>query len=259
MALKVKIGDFITVGWTKHFLFYLCFLSQTQTLSGAIFILLYDFHQLTRFRRLFASLHLDWRPHIASIYLIKAYTKAIYVFEIYCSSWVFSGHISYLIAKHKPLKVFCSILGISTVLVQKIIQEKSPIFTKIFELYQVIMYNFLHKIYNFYTTLFSESKLLTTWLTQFCVITYANLFIFDFPGIIRVNSILWLNLNYKNLLKFVHTTNILCINLNYNKSKQMSQYLHHVYVPPKLQKLLNVSILLLFHATKNVSSKDICG
>ena len=42
-------------------------------------------------------------------------------------------------------------------------------------------------------------QLLTTWITQFCVITYPNSFIFDLGYTIHPNPILWMNLKLKKL------------------------------------------------------------
>ena len=49
--------------------------------------------------------------------------------------------------------------------------------------------------------------LITTWLTQFCIIThpYSFKFVFDLIFDTRSNPILRLNLNYKKLLKSVNT------------------------------------------------------
>ena len=78
------------------------------------------------------------------------------------------------------------------------------------------MHNFLCQIVSIFL-LCILPKLLTTWRTQFCVITY-SLLNFDVAYTTRTNLILWLNLNYKKLLKCVDTTEFLCINLNFEKS-----------------------------------------
>ena len=52
-------------------------------------------------------------------------------------------------------------------------------------------------------------KLLTTWLTLFCVSAHPSLFIFDL--VYTTRNTLWLNLNYKKMLKFVNTINWLTL------------------------------------------------
>ena len=65
------------------------------------------------------------------------------------------------------------------------------------------------------STFYVLAKLITTWVTQFCVVSHPSLFVSDLVYTIRFNPILWLNLNYKNLQKYVDTTNFLRMNLYY--------------------------------------------
>lgn len=73
---------------------------------------------------------------------------------------------------------------------------------------ELFMYNFLYQT-------IPKSKLLTIWLSQFCVITYPNLFISDLAYTTVINLILRSNINYEKLLKCDNTTNYLRKNLSY--------------------------------------------
>ena len=68
-------------------------------------------------------------------------------------------------------------------------------------------------------------------LTQFCLITYPNLFISDLAYTTRIiYQVLRSNLKLKTLLKFLYTTNFLCVNLDYKKAKIVPMPLPYLFL-----------------------------
>ena len=91
-------------------------------------------------------------------------------------------------------------------LAQKLITKNYQYSQRLFKLYQFFMNNFLCKTL-LKSSLYILPTLITTWLFQFCVITYPKLFLSNFTYTTNINIILLENWNYKKLLKFVDNTN----------------------------------------------------
>ena len=91
---------------------------------------------------------------------------------------------------------------------------------RLFELYQLFINTFLCQTVP-KSTFHILPKLLSTWLTQFCVTTHPNLVISDLAYTNFTNPISRSNVNYKKLLKYVNTTKFFRTNVKYENVKNI--------------------------------------
>ena len=150
---------------------------------------------------------LNYAKSLCTIFYAKIFRYSHYTYWLHKEL----THCRVMVSTHHVLEVSAHFW------VHKITRKPSNIH-KHFGQYQVFIHNFLSQTAEIpiFHIICMLPKLLTTWITQFCFITLPNLFL-DLAYTNRTNSILHFNINYKKVLKFVGTSNLLCMNSNYSK------------------------------------------